>query len=553
MEREKAHPQWRWILAGGIFACVFQLFWFGSRCIRQIDIDGMDYVGIARHLRDGQFFKSINAFRSPVISWLIAGVSFFVHDFLQAGKVVSFASYLLCLVLLFLLTERLWHSKVASSLAVLWFVLARGTCVLAVQMVTADFLLTAFTLLYFLALLHCFQRDNAANWTKLGVVHGIAFLAKAFALPWLAIASVISVALAPARSLKIRTFHLALALLFPALIAASWATVLHAKYGYFVTGSQFKTNFLQSTVHAFAQSHSGKYTLLRDTSGDIDEYMVNDPMPPGSWPWSYRINPLQAIKPALAAEAHNIPRALKEITILLTPGGILAFIIGLLALYRIRREYRVEFRIGILIAISAATLILGYCMLVFDGRYALPIVALLIAFSSRFFLSFPSSAIVQRSRHIALALLIAGLFFSMIYWASPFRTHSRDYQLVCYHAGHSLNMHGTGRLVSLGTGPFPQYGVGWEAGYKSSYFGGWRLIAAAELLPAKNQQEILLRDLTKAGPDAVAVWGSPANTAYREIVQNILREPDVKSEAIIRDPVLGETGSIIFFNRDKHF
>ena len=101
----------------------------------------------------------------------------------------------------FLLTERLWHSKVASSLAVLWFVLARGTCVLAVQMVTADFLLTAFTLLYFLALLHCFQRDNAANWTKLGVVHGIAFLAKAFALPWLAIASVISVALAPTRSL----------------------------------------------------------------------------------------------------------------------------------------------------------------------------------------------------------------------------------------------------------------------------------------------------------------------------------------------------------------
>lgn len=546
MESEKTR-HWRWILAVALLACVFQLVWFGFRCIHQIDIDGIDYVGIAHHVRDGQFFASINGFRSPLISWLIAGTSLFIHNLLCAGKTVSIASFLCCPILLYLFTQKLWHSKLISSFAVLWFVLARGICVLAVQMVTADFLLTAFTLLYFLALLHCFQRNTTASWILLGTVHGTAFLAKAFALPWLAIISICAVVAVPARNFKIKIAHLALAFLFPLLIAASWSSVLHAKYGFYVTGTQFKTNYLQSTVHAFEHMREGPYTLLTDTSSDIDKYMVNDPMPPDSWPWLYHIAPMYALHPALSAELRNIPRALKEITILLTPGGILAFILGLIALSLYKAKYPQEFLLGILIVLSAIALILGYCMLVFDGRYAIPIVAVLMAFSSRFFFSFPDLPLIQRSRYIALALFAAGIIFSTTYWASPFRTHKRDYQVICYQAGESLRAHGTGRLVSLGTGPFPEYGVGWEAAYKSSYFGGWQLVATSETLPSVNQDTILVRDLVQADANAITVWGSPSDVSYQPTVQLISSSESVQSIQIIRDPVIGGVGTIIFF------
>ncbi len=550
MEPAKAH-YWRWILAAALLACSFQLVWFSLRCIRQIDIDGIDYVGIAHHVRDGQFFSSINGFRSPLISWLIAGVSLFIRNLLFAGKAVSIASFLCCLILLYLFTQKLWHSKLVSSFAALWFVLARGTCVLAVQMVTADFLLTAFTLLYFLALLHCLQRSTTGNWILLGLVHGAAFLAKAFALPWLAVADICAVVAVPARNFKIRMAHLSLAFLFPVLIAGSWAAVLHAKYGFYVTGTQFKTNYLQSTVRAFDHTHEGSYAFLRDTSSEIDKYMVNDPMPPNSWPWRYHISPQRALRPALMAELRNIPRALKEVAILLTPGGILAFLLGLAALGAQRTKYHQEFRLGILIALSAIALVLGYCMLVFDGRYALPIVAVLIAFSSRFFFSSPELPLAQRGRHVAVALFVAGIIFSTVYWASPFRTHARDYQVVCYEAGESLRSHGTGELVSLGIGPFPQYGVGWEAAYKSSYFGGWRLIAASETLPEKDQDAMLVNDLKQAAANAIVVWGNPSDDAYRQTVHLISNNEDIESVQTIRDPVIGETGIIIFL-RAQH-
>ena len=53
------------ILLVAVLACMFQLFWFGSKCFHQIDYDGMAYTGIARHLSQGQFHSAINAFRSP--------------------------------------------------------------------------------------------------------------------------------------------------------------------------------------------------------------------------------------------------------------------------------------------------------------------------------------------------------------------------------------------------------------------------------------------------------------------------------------------------------
>src|SRR6202034_477269 len=69
-EEPKENRQFsRLLITGAILNCVLQLFWFGSKCINQIDFDGMTYAGIARHLRQDEFHSSLNAFRSPLVSW----------------------------------------------------------------------------------------------------------------------------------------------------------------------------------------------------------------------------------------------------------------------------------------------------------------------------------------------------------------------------------------------------------------------------------------------------------------------------------------------------
>jgi len=214
MQSDKNSRASHWFLAAAVFSCVLQLIWFARKCFNQIDIDGMAYLGIARHLRQGEFQAALDSFRSPLISWLITVVSLTSSDYLHIGKLINIGAFLLSLALLYVLTWKLWHSTLAASLAVLIFSLGRGLSVAAVQMVTPDFLFAALALLYFIVLLRCLRRDLLQNWFFLGFVHGLAFLAKAFALPWLAVCTLVALGLST-HSWKSRVVRLTLAALIP--------------------------------------------------------------------------------------------------------------------------------------------------------------------------------------------------------------------------------------------------------------------------------------------------------------------------------------------------
>jgi TRAP-type C4-dicarboxylate transport system permease small subunit len=147
----------RWFLVLTALSCLFQLLWFGSRCFHQIDIDGMDYTGIARHLHDGQFHAAINGFRSPLLSWMIAAGSFFDGDLVRVGKVLNAGSFLLCVALIYVFTRELWNSALTAAIAALWFSLGRGLAAISLEMVTPDLLLAAVVLMYFIVLLRCLR------------------------------------------------------------------------------------------------------------------------------------------------------------------------------------------------------------------------------------------------------------------------------------------------------------------------------------------------------------------------------------------------------------
>jgi L-lactate permease len=83
---------------------------------------------------------------------------------LHIGELLNIAAFLLSLALLYVLTNKLWHSNLAAALAVLIFSLSRGLTAAAVQMITPDFLFAALTLVYFIALLRCFRPDRLQDW-----------------------------------------------------------------------------------------------------------------------------------------------------------------------------------------------------------------------------------------------------------------------------------------------------------------------------------------------------------------------------------------------------
>ena len=369
----------------------------------------------------------------------------------------------------------------------------------------------------------------------------------AFALPWLGVCTLVALG-SPGERLKTRVARLGLAALIPVLVAVGWATVPHSKYGVFTTGSKLKTNLLLWTLHAYREHHDTTYTLLRDTTKEVDEYVVDDPMPPGSWPWEYPVRVKKALPKMILSEEQNIPRVLKEMVIVATPGGFIAFIATLAIVARRKPQYPVEWRFAVVVAASALSLVLTYSMLVFDARYLYPLIPLVLAVAARFLV--PDSQFNHDGwRKVCIALVVLGIITSMVYPSSPFRLLTRDFQASCYDAGDRLRGHAGSSVVSIGSGPYPAHGVGWEAGYKASFFGDRKIIGAMDSLPESKQLSSLTIDIQKASPGAILVWGRSDDTRYTGLIQSlILQYPNHSSEKIV-DPALGEVGVVLFTAR----
>jgi 4-amino-4-deoxy-L-arabinose transferase-like glycosyltransferase len=529
--------------------CVVQIAWFWSFHARNITTDGINYIGLARHLLDGNFRASVHGYWSPLISWMIAAGGLLSQDFTLVGRIVTIASFLLCLPLLYLLTWRLWRSRPAAALAVFWFSCARGLIAVAVGMILADFLLTACVLFYFILLLSALRQNRARSWTRLGVAHALAFLAKAISMPWLAISSAIAVFAQNWRAPRRLVASLLLVFLFPVLVWIGWGSALRAKYGVFTSGYQLRANLMINWQRRLTDRTRGNTLAFANTPSLYDNYMVYEP-----WPGVRRfsLNNPALLSMIAATEARNLPAAVKETVILLTPAGALALPLMLWLLLRDGDRYCAEAIFAGIAGVSAIGLIAAYCMLVFDGRYVIPLAPILIAVGCPLFLPAPLAPAAPHLKpglqKLGVGLLAASLVFFAVYWASPFRTANRDFELGCYEAASTLRQGApSGTLASIGEGPYPEHGVGFEVGSYVSYLAGWRLIAGNASLPLPSEAKMLADEVLATHADAVAVWGSPANPTYSAIVAQLKIAPGLNSFRPFSDPFKGEVGTIFLF------
>ncbi len=528
--------------------------WFWRLTARNINYDAISYLGIARHLTDRDFSSSLNGYWSPLISWCVAFAAKFSGDLTHVGRLFTIASFLFCLFALYFLTLHLWGSPLLAAFAVLWFTTARGVVAFSVYFIGADFLFTGLVLVYFILLLRCLREPSLANWARLGLPHGLAFLAKAIAMPWLAISTVLASVLAARFNARRALLCSCAAIAVPVSVWLGWGMTLKTKYGVFTPGYQARWNLIDEDTREAADRNASMLSVLSDTSRSYDSYLVADNMFPGCLLWQTRLRPALLTRQILDKERQNLPAAVKQITILLTPGGLLALVLVLWYLSAKRRSLERAF--AIIVLASTVTLIIGYSMLVFDNRYVLPLVPLLVSVAIPMVL--PSTWVngsAERSisgslphmRIVACTLLLAGTTFSHIYRASPFRRLRRDYEVSSYDAARKLRMIPSCRkLVVVGRGPYQEHGVGWEAGIYASYFASCRMVAFRADLPSADQFGATCADLASIQPDAILLFGNKSEGVYQHLSTAIRTWSPTYSQQTIVDPEAGAVGELLW-------
>jgi hypothetical protein len=251
----------------------------------------------------------------------------------------------------------------------------------------------------------------------------------------------------------------------------------------------------------------------------------------------------------LHKERQNLPAAVKQLVVLLTPGGILALALASLCLSALQQPSEKCF--VVIVIVSVATLIVGYCMLVFDDRYVLPLIPLLIAIAVPFVLPCVRVSGLRnefpRTRMTAFTLLVAGTLFCQVYWASPFRSIRRDYEMSSYDAAQKLRtIPGCNKLAVIGRGPYQEHGVGWEAGIYASYFASCRMVAFLPDVPSPKHAENARKDLLSIGPDAILLFGKKSDVAYESFSTAI---QDLQIHYFVQeivDPEAGEVGKLLW-------
>jgi hypothetical protein len=151
----------------------------------QINPDALSYISIAQHYRDGFWADAVNAYWSPLYSWLLLPALFLGFEALLAARIVNFTLGLVALV-------GSWRLAAVVGLStpfrrILVFALVPIILQWGFSVISPDLLTTAL-LLPFLALV---LRPDFLNKPLLcvsaGLCGGLAYLSKAYALPFVVV------------------------------------------------------------------------------------------------------------------------------------------------------------------------------------------------------------------------------------------------------------------------------------------------------------------------------------------------------------------------------
>jgi len=226
----------------------------------QINPDGISYINNARLILQGKFILSVSNHWNPLISWLLAP---FLALGVNAQLAFKIVNLLIGLAGFGLLEVWLDRFRISGWMRWFWhFALIPMIFWMAISVLSPD-LLVALCLLFYLTVLYSaayFSRRRHA--VGLGLAAGLAYLAKYYALPFIAVHLVTVYLLewwqrrpAGARRLLV---HYGIAMLIFGSIVLSWMTLQSEKYRRIDMGHHFS-----GWLFAFIDPHHKELPLDR--------------------------------------------------------------------------------------------------------------------------------------------------------------------------------------------------------------------------------------------------------------------------------------------------
>jgi len=235
----------------------------------QMNPDGVSYLTIARQYLAGHFADAVNAYWSPLYSWLLVPLLWAGIEATLATKVLAILVGAATLSIVWWLLRNLSVPRDARVIvSVALFPILYYFCM---DVTTPDLLITAMLLLYAAQMSVPSYGRRWFDGATSGVLAGFAFLAKAYALPVLALHFVLvnSVAIwraKPGRR-KRKVIHAIAGLFVFAVIVGSWSAVLTHKYKSFTVASTGRFNIAWNRPKFVIPMHAGKLLPLPNETG----------------------------------------------------------------------------------------------------------------------------------------------------------------------------------------------------------------------------------------------------------------------------------------------
>jgi hypothetical protein len=524
------HSTWRdsrCILLGALIIYAIAATFFSVREADYINADFVAYATIAHRFLHHPA-AALSGFWSPLFSWFMAPLIYFGASDLVAGRAILVLAGALYIVSIYWLIARIRTDKLPPNSCVLAGVIACAVLqatLWATYLLDPDLLAAAFLFCYFATVVNPSPSRNMRRPFFGGIAAGLAFLAKAYMLPF--VLGHLLITLLLRRRVALR--FVAPLVVGLTLIAAPWISILTTRFHRLTFSTAGSIN------HAKVSPADYGHNPVWNT-GLIPNYVIDRPLAPDWSPLQDR----QHLYHQLKLIAKNAGDCSTELI------SWLLFTLAAVACWRIRVKRKKETideptRSTIVwCLITILIYVAGYMMIQVQSRYVVPIVApllcligfmLIIPFSpTQTHAPNPNRFALLSSIRIGLLLLLPFSVQDGFHLAHVAIVHPQSQRL-----SHSRAI--ASQLQQIGALNYPMACNHWHGGLFVAYASDH--ISTYLGAPVSGDPNLIEKQLQDVGVRCYLRWLNPnRDPASMTLVDRFVPPRPWKKILVVRDPAL---------------